>query len=151
MILTTPRPATLKIVKVHPKACVPTYGSKGAACFDLYSIGSGELGALNSSRIFRTGLKFEVPEGWVLMIFSRSGHGFKDDIRLANCVGIIDSDYRGEVMVKLTADKMKMYDVYAGDRIAQGMLVESFQVGFEVTEAILSSDRGESGFGSTGK
>lgn len=145
------RPATLKIVKVHPDAQIPTYGSKGAACFDLYSVESGNIGTLVTSKSFRTGLKFQLPDGWVLLIFSRSGHGFNSDVRLANCVGVIDSDYKGEVMVKLTADRMQNFDVFKGDRIAQGMLVESFQVGFEVTEAILSSDRGENGFGSTGK
>lgn len=144
-------PDILKIVKVHPDAQIPTYGSKGAACFDLYSVESGNIGTLVTSKSFRTGLKFQIPDGWVLLIFSRSGHGFNSDVRLANCVGVIDSDYKGEVMVKLTADRMQNFDVFKGDRIAQGMLVESFQVGFEVTESILSSDRGENGFGSTGR
>lgn len=142
---------TVKILKCHPDAQVPTYATPGAACFDFYSIEDAEVGTLNTSHVFRTGLKFEIPEGWVMMIFSRSGHGFKNDIRLANCVGIIDSDYRGEVMVKLTSDRMRLNEIFKGDRIAQGMLVPVLRVQFTVSEAILSSDRGEGGFGSTGR
>lgn len=140
----------LNIVKCHPEAKEPTYATEGSACFDFYAIEDGHLGTLNSTKTFRTGLKFEIPKGFGMMIFSRSGMGFKNDIRLANCVGIIDSDYRDEVMIKLTADKMVPYDVHAGDRIAQGWVVPICRVGFNVTDTILSTDR-VGGFGSTGK
>jgi dUTP pyrophosphatase len=102
-----------------------------------------------------TGLAFEVPEGWALMIYSRSGHGFKSNTRLANCVGVIDSGYTGEVMVKLTMDdqyKDPEIDLFIrpGDRIAQAMLVQVPRVTFEVVEQLSISERGDAGFGSTG-
>ena len=94
----------MKICKTHPDAIIPTYGTEGAACFDLYAVACEKETFVHSSVIFRTGLSFEIPEGYAMLVFSRSGHGFKNDIRLANGVGIIDADYRGEVMVKLTND-----------------------------------------------
>lgn len=94
----------MKIKKLHPAAVVPTYGTEGAACFDLYAVQpEAEIRVVDTATV-RTGLAFEVPQGFVMLVFSRSGHGFKNDVRLANCVGVIDSDYRGELMVKLTND-----------------------------------------------
>src|SRR5690606_14138784 len=94
---------------------------------------------------FATGLAFEVPPGWVMLIFSRSGHGFNSNTRLANCVGVIDSDYRGEVKVKLTSDGgfLKVYD---GDRIAQAMLVPAVAVQLVEVDKLSATDRGEGGF-----
>lgn len=126
----------LKIKKTHPQAQMPTYATDGAACFDIRALERGEVPPQDAV-IFATGLSVEVPEGWALMLYSRSGHGFNHDIRLANCVGIIDSDYRGEIKVKLTNDNhFKYLSVAAGDRICQ-----------ELTD----TERGTGGFGSTGK
>ncbi len=151
----------VKIKKLIDSAIVPTYGTKGAACFDLYAceipevdISSGVAdNVINANKaIIRTGLQFEIPEGQVMLVFSRSGHGFKNDVRLANCTGIIDSDYRGEVMVKLSWDgAYNPLLVYNGDRIAQAMLMPVEQVTFEVVEELTETDRGTSGLGSTGK
>lgn len=102
-----------------------------------------------------TGLAFEIPEGHVMLIFSRSGHGFKNNIRLGNCVGVIDADYRGPVKVKLAADDMG--DWYTGlcieygDRIAQGMVIPFPSVEFVVSDELSATERGKGGFGSTGK
>ena len=86
-----------------------------------------------------------------MLVFSRSGHGFKNNVRLANCVGVIDSDYRGEVMVKLVYDGFTSnLLVRNGDRIAQAMLVPAQQVTFEVVEELNTTERGTKGFGSTG-
>jgi dUTP pyrophosphatase len=87
----------LRIQKLHPAAQEPTYGTDGAACFDLRAVDVKPHTMVRESApgVFRTGLAFEVPEGFVMLIFSRSGHGFKNGVRLANCVGVIDSDYRG--------------------------------------------------------
>lgn len=152
----------VKIKKLHPDAIVPTYGTSGAACFDLYAIEDADMSSLLPSDCqmpvefygactFRTGLAFEVPEGHVMQVYSRSGHGFKHGVRLSNCTGIIDSDYRGELMVKLHNDGDDPFMVKKGDRIAQAMIVPVNQVSFDVVDELSDTDRGEGGFGSTGK
>lgn len=130
-------------------AVLPKYESRGAAAADLASIESKDVPP-RSSVVFRTGLKVEIPADHVMLIYSRSGHGFKNDVRLANCVGVIDSDYRGELMVKLTNDSGTAFRVNAGDRIAQFIIAPAPQFEFEVQENLTSTERGEKGFGSTG-
>ena len=138
----------IKIKKLHPDAIVPTYGTAGAACFDLYALD----GKHNSRQVHvSTGLAFEVPEGHVMMVYSRSGMGIKQGVRLANCVGVIDSDYRGEVMVVLHSDRDPWPQVHYGDRIAQAMIIPVDQVSFDVVEELSNTDRGTGGFGSSGK
>ena len=151
-------PPVLKIKKLHPDAILPIYATPGAACFDLYALLPDHLNrrtiALNNMApcIVRTGLAFEIPAGWSMLIFSRSGHGFKGDVRLANCVGVIDADYTGEVMVKLTSDAVHEWDflISHGDRIAQAMLVQIPQVQMLEVDALSETERGAGGFGSTG-
>lgn len=147
----------LKVKLCRPGARLPTYATAGAACFDLYAVVDhpGEL-FQGTGILIPTGLIFDIPEDYVLMIFSRSGHGFNHDVRLANCVGLIDSDYRGEVMVKLTRDEspgswLDPFKISQGDRIAQGMLMPVSQVKFEEVDTVESTVRGESGMGSTGR
>ena len=140
------------IKKLHPAAIIPTYATEGAACFDLYSIDSGSiLPGITHAPTLRTGLAIQVPEDYVMLAFSRSGHGFKNGIRLANCVGVIDSDYRGEVMVRLQNDDGHQFEIKVGDRIAQAMIIPVSQVSFEVVEELSETKRGDGGFGSTGK
>ena len=141
----------LKIKKLHQYARTPSYATEGAGCFDIhalvqdfYELGEGE------SAVFSTGLAFEVPEGWVMEVYSRSGHGFKNGVRLANCVGIIDSDYRGELKIKLKNEGVEPLIVVDGDRIAQAKLVPAPQVHFVEVEELGETARGEGGFGSTG-
>lgn len=138
----------VKVKKVWHDARLPMYASKGAACFDLFAHVFNEK--LNA---WGTGLSFEIPEGHVMLIYSRSGHGYKYGVRLANCVGVIDSDYRGEVSVKLVADSQEAMNLnlQPGDRIAQGMIVPVDHVVFDVVAELSETDRGEGGFGSTGK
>lgn len=150
----------LKICKLHENATVPTYAHGNDACFDLTAAtvdGKTTLGVLlshGSPVLCGTGLAFEVPEGWALMIYSRSGHGFKTNTRLANCVGVIDCGYTGEVMVKLTMDdeysdpEIDLF-IKPGDRIAQAMLVQVPRVTFETVEQLSLTERGDAGFGST--
>lgn len=147
----------VKVKKLHPDAIVPAYASAGAGCFDFHAcMSTTELAAVTSNcpTVIDTGLSFEIPEGFVMLIFSRSGHAFKNDVRLANCVGVIDSDYRGEVKVKLTNDTTalnnKVLTVGHGDRIAQGLIVPIPRIMFEVTSELTTTERGEGGFGSTG-
>lgn len=142
-------------VKVLPKsqdAMLPFYGTAGAACFDLsvpnrqpsVQIPPGQWAT------FDTGLIFEVPEGNVMLIGSRSGMGFKNQVRLSNCIGFIDSDYRGTVGVQLFNDGKSAVTINAGDRIAQAMIVEVPRVEFEVVDTLSETERGSGGFGSTG-
>jgi len=147
----------IKVKKLVPEAIIPQYASVGAACFDLHACmvpedTSYHMANPGTPAVIRTGLAFEIPEGHVMLIYSRSGHGFKTDIRLANCVGVIDSDYRGEVQVKLTNDNTDGQSVTFrhGDRIAQAMVVPVQQVAFWEVQELSSTDRGEGGFGSTG-
>jgi dUTP pyrophosphatase len=146
----------IKIKALHPDAIVPQYATDGAACFDLHALipdVSKEACVFPiQPAVIRTGLAFEIPDGYVMLIFSRSGHGFKNDIRLANCVGVIDSDYRGEVQVKLSSDNPQglRFNVNHGDRIAQAMIVPVERVELVQVAELSSTERGEGGFGSTG-
>lgn len=144
----------VKIKKLHPEAIIPTYATPGAACFDLYARIDHTHAYVHrdESFIFDTGLSFEVPQDHVMLVFSRSGHGFNHGVRLANCVGVIDSDYRGEVKVKLTVDVPDCgLHIKHGDRIAQAMIIPVQQVAFEVVDELSSTERGAGGMGSTGK
>lgn len=145
----------LKIKKLRPGAVIPKYATVGAACFDLCAV-INEIKPVPVYHglpvTFATGLSFEIPEGWVMLIFSRSGHGFKSGVRLSNCTGVIDSDYRGEVGVKLTKDQDEAgaFEVHHGDRIAQAMLVQIPQVELIEVDELTETARGDGGFGSTG-
>lgn len=144
-------PITLKARKLHPLALLPVYATAGSACFDLHAIVE-ETHCVESggTLLVRTGLAFEVPIGHVMLIFSRSGHGFSFDVRLANSVGVLDSDYRGEVLVKLRADGKQYLAVCTGDRIAQAMIVPLPTVSLEWADSLSTTERGAGGFGSTG-
>lgn len=142
----------VKIKKIHPEAKTPVYGSAGAACFDLYAASIiGTESETDRTVLYGTGLQFEVPEGHVMMIYSRSGHGFKHGITLANSTGVIDADYRGEVMVKLTKRDTSIHGMPAvGERIAQAMIIPVEQVVFDEVNELSDTKRGAGGFGSTG-
>ena len=141
----------VKIKMIHPEAKVPTYGTEGAAAFDLYSVQGGSVFMNGGTKTFDTGLEFEIPSDHVMLVFSRSGHGFKNGVRLANCVGVIDADYRGEVRVKLTNDGPLTYHVDEGERVGQAMVLPVERVQFIVTEELSDTARGTGGYGSTGK
>lgn len=141
----------VKVKRLYESATLPTYATDGSGCFDIYTMLNGDTD-YNEPHTYSTGLAFEVPEDHVMLIFSRSGHGFKNDVRLSNCVGIIDSDYRGELKVKLTCDKIGWgLEVNAGDRIAQGMIIPVAKVSFEEVTDLSDTERGTKGFGSSGK
>jgi len=140
----------VKIKKLHPNAVIPQYATTGAACFDLVSVNEVMIIPGREHVALKTGLAFEIPEGYVMMVYSRSGHGFKNGIRLANGTGVIDSDYRGEVMVKMHNDGSTALLVTAGERIAQAMIIPALQVELQVVDELSNTDRGSGGFGSTG-
>lgn len=149
----------VKIKKLHPDAIIPKYATDGSGCFDIHAIQMERsiswIRCLyrGDSEIFGTGLAFEIPEDHVLLIYGRSGQAFKHGTRLANCVAVIDSDYRGEVMIKLTREYGSATDplvVRNGDRIAQGMIVPIPRIEFEEVQELSETVRGDGGLGSTG-
>lgn len=150
-------PPTLRVKRLHQEAKLPTYATDGSACMDLYAcITSGGLHFVPATGSLRlsTGVSVEVPPGWALMIYSRSGDGFNRHLRLSNCVGVIDSDYRGPLMVKLHNDGyygQRDQDVCHGDRIAQAMLVRAPRCAIVEVEELTPTARGDGGFGSTGR
>lgn len=142
---------TLPFAALHPAATLPEYSTPGSAALDLRAIEAVKCYARSAVTI-RTGLALAIPDGFVFLLFSRSGHGFKNGLRLANCVGVIDSDYRGELLVRLHNDSNTPFEFQAGDRIAQGLLIEIPRVVPVLWDAekLPQTDRGIGGFGSTG-
>jgi dUTP pyrophosphatase len=140
----------VKVKKLSSTAVLPVYATSGSACFDIATTSDSVDITPGTSAVLKTDLAFEIPPGHVMMVYSRSGHGFKNGIRLANCTGVIDSDYRGELMVKLHNDSKSTFSISRGDRIAQAMIVAVDQVLFETAEDLSDTERGSGGFGSTG-
>lgn len=134
----------IKVRRLHPRAVIPSFATDGSAAFDLVAV-------KRDGQVYDTGLAFEIPHGYAMFIYSRSGMGFKDNTRLSNCVGVIDSDYRGEVKVKLTRDDDRPITAQVGDRVAQAVVMRLPKVEFEEVSELTKTDRGEGGFGSTGK
>lgn len=143
----------VKIKKLTPTAKTPTYGTDGAAAFDIYAdLPDTWIGfSPDSQCVVSTGLSFEVPPGHVLRVYSRSGHGFMHGVTLVNCVGVIDSDYRGELKIGLRNDGNLGFRVDHGDRIAQGIIEPIERVEFVDADELGTTKRGAGGFGSTGK
>lgn len=147
-------PPILRVKRVHPDAILPQYQTAGAACFDLHAVLEDGPVFIHPGEPydFRIGLAFEVPQHWVMLVYSRSGHGFKSGTRLANCTGVIDSDFRGEMHVKLTQDPgaLSSLMVNHGDRVGQCMLVPAPQWRLLEVDELSVTARGENGYGSTG-
>ena len=166
----------VKVNKTVESATLPLRATEGAAAYDLATVHGGNI-TPGEAKVFDTGLQMEIPSGYCMLVFSRSGHGFNKGLRLANSVGVIDSDYRGNIMVKLHNDSKGTYQIEAGDRIAQAMIIKSEEVEFlpaklegstgnevtgnevtgnEVTgnevasTGLTKTARGKKGFGSTG-
>ena len=146
--------AHVQVKKLNPKAIIPTAGSAYAAGYDLYACldGDGELTlpAHHTEKI-PTGLAFALPEGCFGAVFARSGLATKEGLRPANCVGVVDCDYRGELFVALHNDSTLPRTVRSGDRIAQLVLLPYLPAEFESVEELSETERGAGGFGSTGK
>ena len=142
----------IQVKKLKENAILPSRGSAYAAGYDLYacldeavSIEAGETIKIG------TGLSIAVPEGYFGAIFARSGLAAKEGLRPANCVGVADSDYRGEYIVALHNDSSVTRMVTPGERIAQLVIMPFLSVCFEETNYLEETERGEGGFGSTGK
>lgn len=144
----------IKVKKLDPRAILPTVGSAYAAGSDLYALfdGDGEVSIPPHHSVkIRTGLAIELPAGTFGAIFARSGLASREGLRPANCVGVVDSDYRGEVIVALHNDAECVRTVKSGDRIAQLVVMPYLPVAFEEAPELSDTERGDGGFGSTGK
>ena len=147
-VFTTP----IKIKKLRENAKVPTYGSLCAAGADLYAMLDEPVTlAPHETKFISTGIAFEIPVGLVGLVFARSGLSCKQDLAPANKVGVVDADYRGEVMVILHNHGTQNRTIQNGDRIAQIVFVPYVQAEFIVADELSSTDRGAGGFGHTGR
>ena len=141
----------MNIKKLNENARIPTYGSTAAAGADLYACEAGEVTIQpNETKLIHTGLAMEIPEGLVGLIYARSGLASKKGLAPANKVGVIDSDYRGEIMVALHNHGTAAQTIADGERIAQIVFAPYYAAEFTVVEELGDTARGEGGFGSTG-
>ena len=141
----------IKYKVLNELAKEPTRGSEYAAGYDLYAATDNELNIpAHTTVMVGTGLAFELPDGYFGAVYARSGLASKKGLRPANCVGVVDSDYRGEVMVALHNDSSDTKTIDAGERIAQLVLMPYVNMTFEQVEELNTTNRGEGGFGSTG-
>lgn len=143
----------IKIKKLKETAVLPTRGSAAAAGYDLYACLDTDSVTIkpNSNVKIGTGLSIAVPDGYFGAIFARSGLAAKENLRPANCVGVADSDYRGEYIVALHNDSDTERVVKNGDRIAQLVVMPFLSVEFTEVDELDETQRGAGGFGSTGK
>ncbi len=141
----------LKIKKLNDRAVTPSYGSACAAGADLYSCEDAISFAPGETKLVHTGLAMEIPQGYVGFIYARSGIATKRGLAPANKVGVIDSDYRGEIMVALHNHSDKEATIEAGERVAQIVIAPYLTVNFTEADELDDTARGEGGFGSTGE
>lgn len=142
----------VKIKRLHPNSVVPKYAKAGDAGMDLTAV--SRRWDEYDNLVYGTGLAFEIPEGYVGLVFPRSSCSSKKLI-MSNCVGVIDSGYRGEVTLKFkptTTNLNYKKDIYElGDRIGQIIIIPYPKIEFVEVEELSSTERGEGGYGSTGK
>ena len=142
----------IKYTKLNEYAQEPTRGSAAAAGYDLYAAIKNPIAVPAHETIkIGTGLVFELPDNTFAAIFARSGLATKQGLRPANCVGVCDSDYRGEYIVALHNDTDSEKFINPGERIAQMVLMPYIPMMFKEVESLENTERGAGGFGSTGK
>lgn len=142
----------IKIKKLNNLAKMPSRGSSEAAGYDLYAATNYNIEIQPHTTVkIGTGLSFELPQGTFAAIFSRSGIATKRGLRPANCVGVIDSDYRGPVIVALHNDTDEIQSVEPGERIAQMILLPFISMDFNEVNELSDTARGEGGFGNSGR
>lgn len=144
----------IKIQKLYEDAEIPTYGSALSAGMDLYAhLGEHEMLLIKPHETIKvgTGIAVEPPVGYFGAVFARSGLATKQGLRPANCVGVCDWDYRGEYIVALHNDSEEEREVRNGDRIAQLVFLPYITGEIKVVDELSNTERGDGGFGSTGK
>ena len=144
--------STIRVKKLHENAILPTYGSAEAAGADLYAcLDEPVTVAPGATAWIPTGLAMEIPKGCAGLVYARSGLACKKGLAPANKVGVIDSDYRGPVTVVLHNHGTEPQTIAHGERIAQMVITPVLTPAYEVAEELSDTDRGQGGFGSTGK
>ena len=142
----------LNVKKLDPRAVLPTYGSEFSAGADIYALTDCDVViAPGETVVIHTGLALEIPVGYGGFVYARSGLATKRGLAPANKVGVIDADYRGELMVPLYNQSGAPQTVSCGDRIAQLVIAPFLKCEFDEADELGDTDRGKSGFGSTGK
>ena len=143
----------VSVKKLEKDAILPSYGSEYAAGADLYALPS--LGTVSflpgETKLIRTGLSMEIPEGYAGLIYARSGLASKRGLAPANKVGVVDADYRGEIMVALHNHSAQPQTIAPFERIAQLVIAPFLKAEFTLVEELDTTERGEGGFGSTGR
>lgn len=142
----------VKVKKLDDKAIVPTYGTAFSAGADLYACIDEKVTIKeNETVMIHTGISVEIPQGFGGFVFARSSLGCKRGLAPANKVGVIDSDYRGEIMVGLHNHSGKTQEIEVGERIAQMVILPYASAKFVLADGLTDTERGSGGFGSTGK
>jgi dUTP pyrophosphatase len=137
-------------IKLDSGAVMPTYATEGSAGLDLCANEDATIPAVGW-KLVRTGVHFEIPSGFVGLLFPRSGNALKRGLTFENCVGVIDSDYRGDVGAEIRNDMYCPQTVRRGEKIAQMVFVECRQFPLEMVDELGNTERGDGGFGSTGR
>lgn len=142
----------VRVMKLHPNARLPVYGSAEAAGADLYACLDAPV-TIEPGRTawIPTGIALEVPKGCAGLIYARSSMGVKRGLAPANKVGVVDSDYRGEIRVVLLNHSKEPQTVEPGERVAQFIITPVLTPAYKEVETLTDTDRGTGGFGSTGK
>ena len=142
---------TVRFQRLDPRGITPTYGSAAAAGADLYALLDGPLTlSAGETALVHTGIAVEIPEGYVGLICARSGLATKKGLAPANKVGVIDADYRGELMVALHNHGTVHQTIDSGERIAQLLIMPYLTAEYVEADSLTDTDRGAGGFGSTG-
>lgn len=142
----------IQVKKLRDDARLPSSGSRFAAGYDLYACMDAPVEIAPHTTVkIGTGLSLAVPEGYFGAIFARSGLASKQGLRPANCVGVCDSDYRGEYIIAVHNDGESAQRIAPGDRIAQLVVLPYLALDFEEVDELGGTERGAGGFGSTGK
>ena len=141
----------VNIKKLDEKAILPTYGTEFSAGADLYALTDGDVTIEPAQTVLiHTGISLEVPEGYAGLIYARSGLASKKGLAPANKVGVVDADYRGEVMVALHNHSNETRTISDGERIAQLVIAPFLKAEFNLVDELSDTVRGQGGFGSTG-
>ena len=141
----------INFVKLDKNAVTPTYGSSASAGADLYALCDDIIIKPHETILIHTGIAVEIPEGYVGLVFARSGLASKRSLAPANKVGVIDSDYRGEIMVALHNHSESEQSIASKERIAQLVIAPYITADFNEVSELCDTDRGANGFGSTGR
>ena len=142
---------TVKYIKLKENAVTPTYGTPFAAGADLYACTDEDVTiAPGGTEMIHTGLAIQIPSGLVGLVYARSGIASKRGLAPSNKVGVVDSDYRGEIMVSIHNHSNEPQQIANGERIAQLVIAPYIKANFELAETLEETERGSGGFGSTG-